>query len=922
MNTKYILDWNYYLETARKTVAEGCVLLENHNHVLPLNKGTRVSLFGRIQNHYYKSGTGSGGLVNVSKVTNIVEGLQESGNVVVNETLLKIYQDWEESHPFDKGMGWGCEPWSQEEMPLEETTAIAAAEVSDVAIVIIGRTAGEDKDNSDTKGAYRLTDTEENMLAVVRRHFEKMVVLLNVGGIMDMEWMDSVTPDALLYVWQGGMTGGAGTADVLTGVVCPSGKLTDTIAHHISDYPSDSNFGDENRNFYCEDIYVGYRYFETFAKENVRYPFGFGLSYTTFDLKTTAAHCSNEKREIALTVQVTNSGKVDGKEVVQIYAQAPQGKLGKPVRTLLDFKKTIALKPGQTQELSFTIPYSRLASYDDSGITGHKSCFLLEEGTYEIYMGTDVRCASKISSFTLDTDVIITELQEALAPVLPFRRIRPERSGNDSYIMKEENVPLATISEEDTRLANLPKEITPTKDRGIKLQDVLFASASMEEFIAQFSDDDLSCIIRGEGMGSSLVTPGTASAFGGVSEHLREMGIPAVCCDDGPSGMRLDCGTKAFSLPNGTMIGCTFNPELTEELFRLLGMEMISNQVECLLGPGMNIHRHPLNGRNFEYFSEDPYLTGTMAIAQLKGLKSMGVTGTIKHFCANNQEMRRRFSDSVVSERALREIYLKGFEMAVKSGLADSIMTTYGSVNGLFTAGHYDLNTTILRKEWGFEGIVMSDWWADISERNQPQNKTNFAAMARSQNDLYMVCPDGSTNASGDNTLEALEKGTLLRSELQRNAANICRFAMHTEAMKRLLGNPTEIEIKNRPKEQDDCDITNVEYIKLPKRLTIPLTDKESCAQTSYIFALDVEHCGEYRITLSGSSNLSELAQMSCTLFFTGFPAASFTFNGSHGNVVSTQRNMQFTQRFTILRLYVANDGLTLKDICFEQVEE
>ena len=233
MNTKYILDWNYYLETARKTVAEGCVLLENHNHVLPLNKGTRVSLFGRIQNHYYKSGTGSGGMVNVSKVTNIVEGLQESGDVVVNETLLKIYQDWEESHPFDKGMGWGCEPWSQEEMPLEETTAIAAAEVSDVAIVIIGRTAGEDKDNSDTKGAYRLTDTEENMLAVVRRHFEKMVVLLNVGGIMDMEWMDSVTPDALLYVWQGGMSGGAGNADVLTGVVCPSGKLTDTIANDI-----------------------------------------------------------------------------------------------------------------------------------------------------------------------------------------------------------------------------------------------------------------------------------------------------------------------------------------------------------------------------------------------------------------------------------------------------------------------------------------------------------------------------------------------------------------------------------------------------------------------------------------------------------------------------------------------------------------
>lgn len=919
MNQNMILDWNYYLQTARETVTEGCVLLENKNHVLPLQSGMKVSIFGRIQTHYYKSGTGSGGMVNVSKVTSIPEGLQESGIIFINEELLNIYQTWEEKHPFDKGMGWGCEPWSQEEMPLTDEIVAQANTVSDIALVIIGRTAGEDKDGSDTKGSYRLTDIEEDMLAKVRRHFQKMVVVLNVGNIIDMEWMDTYQPDAVLYAWQGGMTGGSGIADILTGVVSPSGKLTDTIAYHISDYPSDANFGDDDRNFYCEDIYVGYRYFETFAKEKVRYPFGFGLSYTTFEIRTTAAYYNAEEQTIEITVSVCNTGTAPGKEVVQIYGEAPQGKLGKAVRNLLAFAKTRLLAPEESQELTFAIPLSRLSSYDDSGITGHKSCYLLEEGTYHIYVGTDVRCASNILSFTLDALVITEALTEALAPVQGFKRFKPSAVSEGSYKITEETVPLLTISEDDRRKQNLPEDIPYTGDQNIQLKDVLNDTATMEQFIAQFTDDDLSCIIRGEGMGSSRVTPGTASAFGGVSEHLIQMGIPAVCCDDGPSGMRLDCGTKAFSLPNGTMIGCTFNPELTEELFRLLGMEMLSNRVECLLGPGMNIHRHPLNGRNFEYFSEDPYLTGIMAIAQLKGLHNSGVTGTIKHFCANNQEYRRRFTDSIVSERALREIYLKGFEMAVRSGNADSIMTTYGSVNGLFTSGNYDLNTTILRNEWNFKGIVMTDWWAGINERNQPQSYTNFAAMARSQNDLYMVCPDGSKNATGDNTMEALENGTLTRGELQRNAANICEFVMHTEAMKRLLGTADKVEILNRPVEKDDCDIENVEYLQLSDSITIPLEDKTSTAETNYIFALDVQNCGDYRIILSGSSKLSELAQITCTLFYSGTPVSTFTFNGTNGATVSQERTFTFHHRFTILRLYVAGNGLDLKEIKFEK---
>ena len=911
---KYTLDWNLYLEKARQTVAEGCVLLKNED-TLPFKNNSVVSVFGRIQNHYYKSGTGSGGMVNVTKVTNILDGIRESGGFKLNEELAEIYSQWELTHPYDTGIGWGSEPWSQEEMPLDDSIVEKAASSSDSAVIIIGRTAGEDRDNTVAKGAYLLTDIEEDMFRKVTAHFKKVAVILNAGGIMDMSFIEKYSPTAVLYVWQGGMTGGSGIADILTGKVSPSGKLSDTIAFEISDYPSDKNFGDDERNFYCEDIYVGYCYFETFAKDRVRYPFGFGLSYTTFDIKTINADISSDS--IKLAVSVKNTGTFSGKEVVQIYAEAPQGKLGKPLRSIVSFKKTDCLEPDTEQILCFEIDYSYLASYDDSGVTGHKSCYVLEDGTYSIYVGADVRSAAKAASFDLSETIVTQQLEEAAAPVLSFKRIKPEINGG---IVKEtyEDVPLSTADMDKKRSENLPAEITFTDDKGIKLADVLNGTNTMESFIAQLNDDDLSCIIRGEGMGSPKVTPGTAAAFGGISERLVKFGIPAGCCDDGPSGMRLDCGTKAFSLPNGTLIACTFNPELIEELFTFTGMEVCANRVECLLGPGMNIHRHPLNGRNFEYFSEDPYLTGIMASAELNGLHKCGVTGTIKHFCGNNQEHRRHFIDTAVSERAVREIYLRGFEIAVKIGKASSVMTTYGALNGLWTAGSYDLNTTILRKEWGFTGIVMTDWFASINERNKPADRTNFAAMIRSQNDLYMVCPDASRNSTGDNTLQALADGTLTRGELQRSAMTICNFLMHTRAMEILMGNPPFIEIINRPAEDEDFSNDGVEFITVKDSVSVPLTDKPSTGGTYYIIALDIEKKGRYKVTLTGSSTLGELAQIPCTLFYTGIPFGTFTFNGTGGKDVSIERNILLCSRFAILRLSVGQNGVDLKDIKFE----
>lgn len=914
IQTTKTLDWDKYLKTAAQVVSEGIVMLKNEHQALPLKPQEEIALFGRIQFHYYKSGTGSGGMVNVSKVTNIVDSLQESG-IKLNQELLDVYHKWDNENPFDLGDGWGKEPWSQKEMPLEDSLAARAAKRCQTAIAVIGRTAGEEQDNSLTEGSFLLSSDEKQMLTTVRRHFSKMIVLLNVGNIIDMNELLEIAPDSILYVWQGGMTGGTGTADVLTGKISPCGKLTDTIAKHVEDYPSAPYFGDPVRNFYSEDIYVGYRYFETFAPDKVLYPFGFGLSYTTFQIKTNDITELSNKWDFIITV--TNTGSCSGKEVVQIYCEAPQGKLGKPVRVLCGYEKTNTLSPGESQTVTISVSKTQTASYDDSGISGHAHCFILEEGDYHFYVGTDVQHAVKTYTCTQNGTLVISSHQQALAPVEAFERIKPVLS-TDGYEPQMEPVPLSEVDETKRRLENLPKEIPFTGDRGIRLCDVRKGTHTMEEFIAQMTDYDLACVIRGEGMNSPRVTAGTASAFGGVSQELEALGVPCGCCDDGPSGMRLDCGTKAFSLPNGTMMACTFNRTLLTELFALTGLEMIANKVDCLLGPGMNIHRHPLNGRNFEYFSEDPYLTGTIASAQLHGLHQSGVTGTIKHFCGNNQETNRHDTNGVISERALREIYLKGFEIAVKEGHADSVMTTYGPINGVWTAGSFDLTTQILRNDWGFTGFTMTDWWANINRRGQAVDKSDFAAMAIAQNDVYMVCAIGAEN--DDNILASLENGTLQRSELQRNAANICRFLMNTQAMARLEGTETKIDIINRPADESDVDESSVKFYELDGNLTINLEDICTDKGTNHSFGLDIKTMGKYRMTLTASSTQSEVAQIPVTLFSLGTAYGTFTWNGTNGLPVSFETDIPLFSKYTNLRLFFAQGGLKMHSITFELI--
>lgn len=905
---KRTLDWDKYLETSARAVSGGIVMLKNDG-ALPLKQGGTAAVFGRIQLHYYKSGTGSGGMVNVSKVIGITDGLLDAG-YKLDEQLLNAYREWDEQNPFDYGEGWGGEPWSQKEMPLTDELVGGAASRADAAIVIIGRTAGEEMDNKLEKGAFLLSDLEEDMLRRVTSAFDKTVVLLNTGGLIDMSFMDRYPVSAVMYVWQGGMVGGAGTAAVLTGEVSPSGKLPDTIAYEISDYPSDKFFGSGDMDCYGEDIYVGYRYFETFAKDRVRFPFGFGMSYTSFDI--TASDFKLDGDKVTGSVNVKNTGSTPGREVVQIYCSAPQGKLGKPARVLCGFDKTRTLQPGESQTLSFEIPLESVASYDDSGVTGHKSAWILEHGGYVFYAGADVRSASEAYSLTLP-ETVVRQCKSALGPLTAFKRM-VNSSGKPEF----EDVPLTGEAFPHDH-AKLPAEIPQTGDRGIRLADVVNGKNTLEEFTAQLTDYDLSCIIRGEGMGSPKVTAGTAAAFGGVSDTLTALGIPCACCDDGPSGMRLDCGTKAFSLPNGTLLASTFDRPLMTELFTFMGLEMHTNQVDCLLGPGMNIHRHPLNGRNFEYFSEDPYLTGEMASAELAGLHSTGAEGTIKHFCGNNRETRRHFLDSVISERALREIYLRGFEKAVKKGGAKSVMTTYGQVNGVWTAGNYGLVTGILHDDWGFDGFTMTDWWANINRRGKAPDKSDFAAMAMAQNDVYMVTADGA--ACNDNTLDSLKSGELTRGELQRNAMNILRFLTTTHAMKRVMGCDDETEIINRPADAGDVDSTDIEFHDIDEDLTLDLTGITTEKGSSYAFGLNVSKPGVYKVTLTASSTLSELAQTSVSIFALGSPCGMFTFNGTGGAPVSQTKDVKFLSNFMSIRLYFGGSGLKTQSIRFELKE-
>lgn len=864
------MDTKRFIKITQQAATEGIVLLKNIEQVLPIQKQQVVSVFGRSQIEYYRSGTGSGGAVNVSYSVNAVEGLKNN-NVLINEELVSIYRDFIKNNPFDDGGGgWAQEPWFQKEMLVSKDLVRNAKKKSDKAMIIIGRTAGEDKDNILSPGSYYLTDEEKTMISNVTESFEDVIVIFNVGNIIDMSFIEQQGDKikAIVYAWHGGQEGGNALGKIVSGKASPSGKLSGTIARNVKDYPSNSNFGDELMNVYEEDIYVGYRYFETFNRNAVLYPFGYGLSYTTFSQTVLDYKQSNDS--ISLKVEVKNTGVTSGKEIIQVYCEAPQGKLGKPFVELIGFDKSKELNANESQIMNIEIPISRVASYDDGGYAGHKSSYVIEEGIYNIYIGENARTLQHAFSFEIDKLIVVEQLQEALAPMKSIKRVIPgKRLESGEYEIQYQDVPTRTVDLEKRILDNLPTNIEYKGDLGITLQDVKNEKYTLQEFVSQLSVEDMALIVRGEGMSHPLVTPGTAAAFGGLYESTRKYGIPSACCADGPSGIRMDSGTQATQMPIGSLLACTWNIQLMEELYTCEGEELLHNKVDTLLGPGLNIHRHPLNGRNFEYFSEDPLVSGLFSKASIIGMRKGGSEGTLKHYAANDQEKSRNYVDAVASERCLREIHLKGFEIAVKEGNARSIMTAYNPVNGIQSASNYDLNTTILRDEWGFDGIVMTDWWALMNDNvtGGKQSRRFTANMLRAQNDVYMVVPthEGKRNLKNDNTVESIENGTLTLGELQRTIINILSFILKAPTMSRPL---EEIKIIDIAPMQD-----NIKH-------TIVTEKHELNVSENTTYMITVDEPGEYSISIDTQYNDSPLAQSMINLAMNTQYIATIQMNG------------------------------------------
>lgn len=739
-------------ELARLAAAEGAVLLEN-NGVLPLKEGTVVSLFGRTYNDYFYVGYGSGGDVNRPYNINISQGIINCPHLELNESLHKVYMDWIEKNPVSHGY-WAHWPLRYEEMPLSDEIVKQARDVSSTAVVTIGRSSGEDRDCDLANGSYYLHDEEINMLNMVCKYFDDIIILLNVGNIIDMSWVKHYAKKigAVMYVWQGGMESGNAIADLLCGEVSPSGKLCDTVAKEYSDYPSSSSFGNKKYNEYTEDIFVGYRYFETFAKEKVLYPFGYGLSYTDFDIKFSGAQADDTGFRFSFTV--TNTGARAGKEILQLYLSKPCAKLGNPARELAAFAKTDELQPSESQNIELFVNMYQLTSYDDCGATNNAESYVTEQGEYAFYAGNSVRNTVMVYSYYQENTEIWQRLKQVCAPKHDISVMQARQDDNGKVVLSYK---LASKERYDmaTRIINnLPETIEQTGDRGIKLDDVKNGRATLDEFVAQLNNEELEAITRGDyKMDSPLGAKGNAGAYGGVTESLRAKGIKPVITTDGPSGIRLLACCSL--LPIGTLLACSFNTALTDDLYSIIAKEMKEKGSDVLLAPGMNIHRNPLCGRNFEYFSEDPYLTGKMAAACVNGIQSQGGSACPKHFAGNNQELRRNTNDSRMSERALREIYLKGFEICIKEAKPKNIMTSYNKINGVWCHYNYDTCLTVLRREWGYEGNVMTDWWMQSSRSIEFPKLRNQAYRVRSGVDLLMPGGDRVTNGKPDGTLFA-----------------------------------------------------------------------------------------------------------------------------------------------------------------------
>lgn len=726
-------------EQIRQAGADGIVLLKNDG-TLPLENGAKIAVFGRCQLDWFYVGYGSGGNVNAPYKVNFDDAImraQNDGYVSVNGEVRDFYLRWRAEPKNEPNDGWwGHWPMCYPEADLPDLLISEAAKKSDVAIVVIGRAAGEDRENTLEQGSYYLTEKETALLDEVTDKFAKVVVIIDAGNVIDMAWTKKYGDklSAIVYAWQGGMESGNAVVDVLTGKVNPSGKLTDTIAENYDDYPSSANFGGLDYNEYREDIFVGYRYFETFAPDKVLYPFGFGLSYSSFS--TRAGKFVKSESGIEVEVTVTNTGTRAGREVVQLYASAPQGKLGKAACVLVAFAKTDLIEAGKSEKITLCASDYAYSSFDDGGASGNRYSYVLEKGEYVFYVGNSVRTENIAGRYSLAEDKVLCTLSPICRVQNPFKRLRATEK-NGRIVQEYEPVPVSDYSLKKRIEDALPAPIKRKPYNGENFADVLNGKLSVDDFVAVLDNEELQALTRGYGcMNAPQGVAGNAGTYGGIIKSLEQKGVKAVVTTDGPAGIRI--GHYNALLPCGTALACTWDPALVEKLYAKVGEEMIHYGTDVLLGAGMNIHRNPLCGRNFEYFSEDPLVSGKFAAAFTKGIQSKGKAACPKHFACNNQEVKRNVNDSRVSERALREIYLKGFEICVKESDPINVMTSYNKINGVWCHYNFDTVSVVLRGEWGFDGTVITDWWMRKSVSPEFGKIKDNAYRIRSRVDVLM----------------------------------------------------------------------------------------------------------------------------------------------------------------------------------------
>lgn len=840
-------------QAAVRTLAAECMVLLKNDGALPLTKTGKIAMYGNGVRHTIKGGTGSGD-VNTREVVTIEQGMQAAGFSVTSKNWLDAYDALYDSaqkaymediykradghHDYVIGLMFEFPFFEPDTPPITEAD-VAEAD-TDTAVFVITRNSGEGKDRINRKGDYQLTDGEERAIRFLAEHYEKCIVLLNVGGVMDMSVLDSIDGvNAVLLVGQTGNIGGYVVADALTGKGLPSGKLTDTWAKKYSDYPSSAEFSNNNGNvddeYYKDGIYVGYRYFDTFGVEPA-YCFGYGLNYTTFAMRPTGVSLDGTK--ITVNVEVENTGaQYAGREVVQVYVTAQAGVIEKPYQELAGFAKTDKLLPGGKETVQITFDAADMASCDVQA-----AAWKLEAGQYIIRVGSSSRNTVVAAIITLDETVVTEQLKNLFALDVEMEELRADGAGadkkrllpvqKDSTQVDVDNVSMLTLNpaafttHKAVYDAARPAYSDVRVGQKLTLQDVKAGKATLSELAAQLSVKEMAELCVGRfgdlhaqsGMigSASAAVPGAAADT--VSTLIESRGIPNMILADGPAGLRLYPHFKATKegklLPGGEMFGMDFTPfpedtpadavdyyqyctaipiantlaqswdlKLFEQMGRIVGAEMQKFHVHFWLAPGMNIHRNPLCGRNFEYYSEEPVLSGRCAAAMTRGVQSYPGQGTtIKHFAGNNLENNRQFNNSHIGERALREIYLKGFEIAVKEAQPYSVMTSYNLLNGTHAANHYELIQNVLRDEWGFAGVVMTDWFTTQDTSGGVKKAYPYSSAVqciRAGNDLIM--PGCEQNVK--DIVAAVEKGEeITLADLQFCVINILKVAMRMEA--------------------------------------------------------------------------------------------------------------------------------------------